>query len=107
MAPRPRRRPTTRTERGAAVLWAVATVALCAALMAGVTRVGVASVGHHRAQAVADVVALAAVQGPSAADAVAEANAATLVAVEQVGGATVVVTVELHGARAVAAAAPG
>jgi Flp pilus assembly protein TadG len=78
------------------------------AMVLGTARVGDAVLRRHRAQLVADVAALAAVAGEAtAADRIARSNGAVVRAVTVAEDGTVVVTVELDGARAVAAAAPG
>lgn len=111
--PRPTRTTARRTdasaaERGAAALLVVAVLAVTFAMVLGTARVGDAVLRRHRAQLVADVAALAAVgREATAADRVARANGAMVRAVTVADGGTVVVTVELDGARATAAAAPG
>lgn len=102
-----RRRPA-RTERGAAVLLVAAVMVVAVALALGTARVGDAMLRRHRAQAVADVAALAAaVADSTAAHRVARANGAVVVDTASAGDGTVRVTIELDAARAVAAAAPG
>jgi hypothetical protein len=88
------------------------TLSLTVALAA--SRVGDAVQRRHRAQLVADVSALAGVaSGAAGAQRVAAANDAAVIGVADAADAadaadrTVVVTVELDGVRAVAAAAPG
>lgn len=95
-------------ERGAAALMVVAVLAVTLAMVLGTARVGDAVLRRHRAQLVADVSALAAVGvEATAADRIARANGAVVRAVTVAEDGTVVVTVELDGARATAAAAPG
>lgn len=60
-----------------------------------------------RAQAVADVSALAAADDPARVDRVAASNEATVVSVATAPGGVVTVVVDLHGRRAVAAASRG
>ncbi len=86
----------------------LAVVVLSAVLAAGVARVGDAALRAARADALADVGALAAVAGgPSAASAVVGAGGGRLV--RHVGAPVGhhVVVVELDGASSTAAAAPG
>lgn len=102
--PRPRARP--RTERGATTLLVAAGLALAVALAAGVGRVGAAAERRARTDAVADLVALAAVTGgPDGAAAVARANGARLRSTSVVGDVTVV-RVQVRGTIAGAAARP-
>lgn len=72
---------SNRTERAAAaVLLVPATVAMCAMSVLGITRIGIVAGARARADAVADLTALAAVTGGrDAATSVAEANGARLV----------------------------
>jgi hypothetical protein len=94
-------------ERGSVTVWAAGVTMLAMALVAVSTRTAVAAVGRGRAQAVADLAALAAVDGGRpAASAVATANGATLVRYAEVDG-RVDATVRRGGATAVASAAPG
>jgi hypothetical protein len=102
----PRSETRVRAERGSALLLGPAAVALCAVVLAGTVRIGVVTTRRARADAVADLTALAAVTGgqPSA-DAVARANGARVVAV-RVDGSIATVLVDADGARARASAAP-
>jgi hypothetical protein len=82
------------------------TLSLTVALAA--SRVGDVVHRRHRAQLVADVSALAGVaSGAAGAQRVAAANDAAVIGVADAADRTIVVTVELDGVRAVAAAAPG
>lgn len=86
----------------------VAVLVVTFAMVLGTARVGDAVLRRHRAQLVADVSALAAVGvDATVADRIARANGAVVRAVTVAEDGTVVVTVELDGARATAAAAPG
>lgn len=82
-----------------------ALVVLVVVLTIGIARLGDAVLRRARAQAVADVVALAAAtRGTDAASEVAARNRAVVVAVAGGSGAPVAVTVRLGGATARAAA---
>lgn len=97
-----------RPEEGAATVLVAALLGVTALLTAGVGRLGGAAVERSRADAVADLVALAAVSGQGHdAYRVAERTGAHVVrlTVEPTGRAVVVVRV--GSATAVAAAAPG
>jgi hypothetical protein len=94
--------------RGSASMLVLAVVVLSTVLGAGVTRVGDAALRAARADALADVGALAAVAGgPSAASDVVTAEGGRLL--RHAGGPSgrQVVVVELQGASGTAAAAPG
>lgn len=98
-------------DRGHAVLLALATVVLAAALAVGLAHMAAGVVHREHAQAAADAAALAgAGGGRAAASRVARANGAELVAYVVVRGAsgTIEVAVSYHGtvARARAARAP-
>ncbi|MCB0961770.1 MAG: hypothetical protein KDA98_00430 [Acidimicrobiales bacterium] len=89
-----------RGERASAVLGAIATIGLLAALTAGLAHVGSAAATQAGAQAAADAAALAgAVAGPSAAAEAAARNDAVVRAFRTLGD-DVVVTVERRGASA-------
>ncbi|MEY4173384.1 MAG: hypothetical protein RI900_549 [Actinomycetota bacterium] len=91
-------------ERGQAVLLVAVVVVLAAASSMALARFGATLVLRQQAQAVADAVALAAVQGGEAsARRVAEANGGTLVRSTTLG-ADVLVEVLVGGSRAVARA---
>ncbi len=105
---RARARPErpTRTERGSASLVLLAGLAVAVVLATGVARVGDAAARRARADATADVVALAAVTGgDDAAAAIAAANGAEVRRLRRLGD-TVVVDVTASGATSVAAARP-
>ncbi|MFN7149150.1 MAG: hypothetical protein ACK4V6_06685 [Microthrixaceae bacterium] len=86
----------------------LALVVLTAALAAGVTRVGDAALRAARADALADLSALAAVAGGApAASAVASAGGGRLVSQVAAASERQVVVVELDGVSGTAAAAPG
>lgn len=97
----------TCSERGSVSPIVLAVVAVAVVVTGGVERLGDAASGRARADAIADLAALAAVTGghPAAA-AVARADGADLVDVDRRGGTTVVV-VRHRGVEAVAAARPG
>lgn len=98
-------RPAT-SERGAAALLVVpTTLAVCAVAMVGITRAGTAATQRARVDAVADLVALAAVGGgDTGATDVASANGAVLVEARGVGTVrTVVIRWGALGATASAA----
>lgn len=107
--PRPRtQRPEEprRPERGSVSLIVAAGVALAAVMAIGVARVGDASWRRARADATADMVALAAVTGgDDGSRAVAAANGAEVRSVRRVGD-TVVVDVVAAGVSSSAAARP-
>ena len=95
-----------RGERGSALLLGPAVIALCAVVLAGTVRVGVAVTDRARSDAVADLAALAAVTGGrSSAEAVARANGGRVLAV-RADGPTLTVVVESDGVEARATAAP-
>ena len=96
-----------RGERGTATLLVVpAALAICAGCLAGVSRIGVAATGLARADAVADLSALAAVTGGvDAATDVAAANGARTLGVTT-SGAVRTVRVRVDGIVASASAAP-
>ena len=78
---------------------------LSAVCVVGLVHIGEASVHRARADAVADVVALAGVgYGHLGAQQVAEASQASLVSFDQTGPTAVQVTVQLSGVRSTAAA---
>jgi hypothetical protein len=90
----------------ATVLFVPVALAVTAVCLLGTARVGEAALGRARADAVADLSALAAVIGGDVGAArVAEANGGRVVAVRG-GSDTRTVTVEVDGVAAVAAAAP-
>jgi hypothetical protein len=94
-------------ERGSVTVWVAGVTMLAMALMAVSARTAVAATGRGRAQAVADLAALAGVDGGrSAAREVATANDARLVRYAEVDG-RVDATVRRDGATAVASAAWG
>lgn len=83
-------------------------VVVTVVLAAGIGRLGAAALAQQRAQAVADVAALAgATHGAAAVGAVTTANGARLVATSGGPDGTVRVLVSHRGARADAAASPG
>lgn len=100
-----RRTVATRTESGSASLPALAVLVVVAAMTAGLARVGEAAVTRARADAVADVTALAAVSGgePVAAR-VADSSGAVLVEHRVRRDGSVVVVVRSGAVEAVAAA---
>ena len=78
---------------------------LSAVCVVGLVHIGEASVHRARADAVADVVALAGVgYGHLGAQQVADASQASLVSFDQTGPTAVQVTVQLSGVRSTAAA---
>ncbi|MFI5044126.1 MAG: hypothetical protein ACHQDC_04985 [Acidimicrobiales bacterium] len=94
-------------QRGSALLVVPVCVAVVAALALGIGRIGDAAHRRARADAVADLVALAAVTGgDEAGTEVAQANRATMVTVSAAGSVRTVV-VDLDGVRSSASAAPG
>lgn len=96
----------TRSERGIATLLLPCVFVVALALVIGTTRVGAASTARARAEAVADMVALAAVNGGSTVAAtVAGANGAELVTHDRVGH-TESVSVRHGGVLARSAAEP-
>ena len=96
----------TPTERGSVTLIVVAGLATAITLALGVVRLGDVAAGQARADAVADLTALAAVTGGDAgAQQVARSNGASITAQRRVGS-TEVVTVSLAGRSAMAAARP-
>lgn len=90
-------------ERGTALLVLPVAIAAVMVLLAGAARMSTAVVERSRADAVADVVALAAVSDSAGVNALSQHNGAELVEHLQ-SGSTHVVTVRLGGATAVAAA---
>ena len=95
----------TQTERGSALPLMLVICCLSAVCLVGLTHIGEASVSRARADAVADVVALAGVgYGHLGAQQVAEASQASLVSFDQTGLTAVQVTVQLRGVRSTAAA---
>jgi uncharacterized membrane protein len=102
---RPARR---RDATGSASLLTLGVVALTAALLTGTARLGSAALEHQRAQAVADLAALAgAAAGPAGADRVTARNGASVVATAAGADGSFGVTVRVGAAVASAAAAPG
>jgi hypothetical protein len=94
-------------ERGSVTIWVAAVAALATVLALIVARTAAAGAMSGRAQAVADLTALAGVDGGrSAAATVAGANRSTLVRYEE-SADRVDVTVRRDGVSAVASAAPG
>ena len=93
-------RPPAREERGSATVYAVSLLAALLAVAAALAWAGGAVVAHRRAQAAADLAALAGASHPESgcaqADAVAGANGATLLECRAAGG-HVWVTVEVIG----------
>jgi len=90
----------------ATVLLAPVALAVCAVMIVGIVKIGAAASARARADAVADLVALAAVTGGAdAAEAVAAANGGRVL---DTGGARDVRTavVEVGGVRSTASAAP-
>lgn len=95
-----------RGQRGTATLVVLAALALCAVMTLVVAQLGVAATGRARADAVADLVALAGVvDGRATAERVGAANSASVVGWRRVGE-IVVVDIRLGAASGVAAAAP-
>lgn len=93
-----------RNERAGALVWMVAILGAVAMLMAVVPLDGRRAAGGGRAQAVADLAALAAVSGgATAARQVAEANGAEVLSC-RCGGPSVTVVVMVGGRRGQAAA---
>lgn len=93
---------------GSASMLVLAVVVLAAALAVGVARVGDAALRAARADALADLSALAAVAGgATAASAVATAGGGRLVSRVATASERQVVVVELDGVSGTAAAAPG
>ena len=93
-----------RGQEGSVALLALVALLLASVLAAGVGRVGAAATARARAQAAADAVALAgAADGRAAAERIATANGAAVVAYRS-DGADVLVTVERSTARATARA---
>jgi hypothetical protein len=89
------------------VLTVVALVAIVGVALVGIARMGDAALRRARADALADVSALAAVQGGrSAAERVATAGDGSLIEYRDEPEGAVELSVELAGARAAAAAAP-
>jgi hypothetical protein len=89
------------------VLTVVAVLVIVGVTLVGLARIGDATLRRARADALADVSALAAVHGGrSAAERVAAAGEGSLVGYRDGVEGAVQVTVELAGARAGAAAAP-
>jgi len=104
--PGPIRAASTRTERGAASPLLAAGVAVAVVCAVGVLRVGDAAARRARADAAADLSALAHVTGDlDAATAVARANGAVVTGHRRTGAARVV-TIDLDGVVATAAARP-
>lgn len=108
MAPTPQRADTpVGGQRGSVVLVLPALVLVAALLGLGTVRLGDAAVARARADAVADVAALAAVSGDvSSARAVARRGGGALVEHRRSGQLHEVV-VQVDGVRAAAAAEPG
>ena len=89
------------------MLTVVAVLAIVGVTLLGVARIGDATLRRARADALADVSALAAVQGGrGAAERVAAAGEGTVVEYRDEAEGAVELSVELAGARAAAAAAP-
>jgi hypothetical protein len=96
-----------RGERGSALLTGVVVLAVVAVCLLGLARVGTAAVQRARADAVADLTALAAVSaGATGAARVATASGAELVEHHPQPDGSVRVAIQLGAARASAAAAP-
>jgi hypothetical protein len=94
--------------QGSVSVLVLALLVLTAALAAGVTGVGHAALRAARADALADVSALAAVAGgESAASAVASAGGGQLISRVAAASERQLVVVELDGVSSTAAAAPG
>jgi len=93
-------RPPLREERGSATVYAVSLLAALLAVAAALAWAGGAVVAHRRAQAAADLAALAGASHPGSgcaqAETVAGANGATLLECRSDGG-HVWVTVEVTG----------
>ena len=95
------------SEEGAATVLVAALLGVTALLAVGLGRLGGAAVGQARADAVADLTALAAVTGDAAgASRVAESAGAVVERVEAGPAGRRTVTVRLGPSTAVAAAAP-
>ncbi|MHB1139767.1 MAG: hypothetical protein ACYC2O_12485 [Microthrixaceae bacterium] len=93
--------------RGAVSLTVVLVLVVVAVAATGVVRVGDAALRRARVEAVADLTALAAVEGgPEAASAVATASGAHVVSVVAEPAGRVTIVVERAGVTARAAAAP-
>lgn len=107
MTTRTRPRPTARAERGSATLLVAGVLVASSAVLAGLGRLGESAVARARADAVADLVALAGVTGgrPGAVE-VGRANGAEVVQFD-IHGEVTVVAVRRQGVESVAAAAPG
>ncbi len=102
------RRGWRRDANGSAALLTLGVVALTAALLTGTARLGSAALEHQRAQAAADLAALAgAAAGPGDAARVARRNGAAVVATADGDDGSFGITVRLGAAIASAAAAPG
>ncbi len=96
----------SRPDGGSVVLWVLVVVAMAATMGVLVVRVAVGATARARCQAVADLVALAAVDGSrAAAEGVARANGGHIEDM-RTAGAVVTVTVSVAGERARAHAAP-
>ena len=92
-------------ERGSVLPMMLVVCCLSAVCVVGLVHIGEASVHRARADAVADVVALAGVgHGQLGAQQVAEASQASLLSFAQTGPTAVQVRVQVHGVRSTAAA---
>jgi hypothetical protein len=91
------------SERGQSSLLVVAILTVVAAIGAAIFGLGLEAVGRARAQAVADLTALAATHGDAEGGAIATANGAAHVVSRHEGDAVTVV-VDVAGRRAIATA---
>lgn len=94
-------------ESGQAAPLLVVVMMVGALVISGLIALGTELRMRGRAQAIADVTALAAAADPTAAATVAASNHASVVSIEPHAGGVVTVIVDLHGRHAVAAAARG